>query len=339
MPFSSVDLNISHSLKDIQLLRSVMLEIQSVMDRSRVVDLRDKLLTDIKVNAANELYVQYQEFSQRLETQVEQFFQANTAMDNYLSSILEAKQQQLKKTLEIAKTYIELKMQVSAGKNFTYDPVLISYLQNNEVFVDKVHNIIHRLTDFKFPALLLGKDYLGLSDKIVSNDPMYVVLPESDLNHFDDLYHPRYVSSMRKHFYKNTNENILDKLPENQFGLIVSTVYQDTLPNGRIVKHFETIKKLLRPGGSLIFTHFDWNNVKSFELVEQITDFGAQLSDPLVVLPPVRFLDDYKSMFGTLGLSIDNFIPGTTHNLLVVSKPGELKTVKAKKVIGEIIDV
>ena len=162
-----------------------MLEIQSVMDRSRVVDLRDKLLTDIKVNAANELYVQYQEFSQRLETQVEQFFQANTAMDAYLSTILETKEQQLKKTLEVAKNYIELKMQVSAGKNFTYDPVLISYLQNNEVFVDKVHNMIHRLTDFKFPALLLGKDYLGLSDKIVSNDPMYVVLPESDKNHFD----------------------------------------------------------------------------------------------------------------------------------------------------------
>ena len=186
---------------------------------------------------------------------------------------------------------------------------------------------------------MLGKDYLQLSDNLVSNDPLYLIFPESDRERSNNLYNPVYTKSLRKYFYENTFHNTLDELPENQFGLIVSTVYQDTLPNGRIVKHFETIKKLLRPGGSLIFTHFDWNNVKSFELVEQITDFGAQLSDPLVVLPPVRFLDDYKSMFGTLGLSIDNFIPGTTHNLLVVSKPGELKTVKAKKVIGEIIDV
>jgi hypothetical protein len=113
----------------------------------------------------------------------------------------------------------------------------------------------------------------------------------------------------------------------------------DTIPDAMIVNYFSIIKDLLRQGGSLIFVFFNYDSYKSLQLVEQITDFGKTLMDSATILPAVRSYNDYKRIIESLGLQIEMFVPGNTHNLLMVSKDGELKTVKAKKVIGEIITV
>lgn len=339
MSFAPINVNFSTVLKEINVLKSLLLETQTVLDRGAIQLLNDKVLNTVNLLAHGEIFVRKTELEELFTNQFNAFSAANDATVSFLKELLNAKQDLLKHKIDVVKPLIELKIQVSVGKNYTYDSILTSYLKDDISFRDKVKNLLHRATDFKYPALILGKDYLNLSDYIVSNDPLFVIFPEQDESNLDTLYHPVYVNSIRKYFYKNNNENKLTLLPENQFGIIVSNVYEDTLPDAKIVDHFKSIKNLLRPGGSFFFTFFDYTNVASLELVEKITEFGNQLMEPNIVLPPIRFYDDYKQIIEGQGMYIDGFVQGATHNLMAVRKDGELKTIKAKKVIGEIIAV
>jgi hypothetical protein len=339
MGFAPLNLTISSILKEIIVLKSLLLETQKVLDRGTIKLLHDKALNTVNLLAHGEIFLRKDELEEKLNNQFDAFSAANDATILFLNELLKAKQEVLTQKRDILKSYIELKLQISGGKNYTYNPVLTSYLKDDQDFINRIKNILHRFTDFKYPALMVGKDYLSLSDNIVSNDQLYVLFPEAEASHFDLLYNPVYVNSIRKYFYKNNNTNIFAALPENQFSLITSTVFEDTTPDSQIVDYFKSIKSLLRPGGCLFFTFFDYTNVASFELVEQITQAGSNIMDPDVVLPAIRFYDDYKRIIEGLGMSIDMLIQGNTHNLMVVRKDGELKSIKAKKVIGEIITV
>ena len=310
MDFAPLNLTASSIIKEINVLKSLILETQTVLDRGAIKLLHDKALNTVNLLAHGEIFLRKDELEKKLNNQFGAFSAANDATILFLTELLNAKEQ-----------------------------VLTSYLKDDQDFINRIKNILHRFTDFKYPALMVGKDYLSLSDNIVSNDQLYVLFPEAEASHFDLLYNPVYVNSIRKYFYKNNNTNIFAALPENQFSLITSTVFEDTLPDSQIVDYFKSIKSLLRPGGCLFFTFFDYTNVASFELVEQITQAGSNIMDPDVVLPAIRFYDDYKRIIEGLGMSIDMLVQGNTHNLMVVRKDGELKSIKAKKVIGEIITV
>lgn len=339
MDFAPLNLTASSIIKEINVLKSLILETQTVLDRGAIKLLHDKALNTVNLLAHGEIFLRKDELEKKLNNQFGAFSAANDATILFLTELLNAKEQVLTKKRDVLKSYIELKIQVSNGKNYTYNPVLTSYLKDDKDFINRIKNLLHRFTDFKYPALMLGKDYLSLSDYIVSNDQLFVLFPEAEASHFDLLYNPEYVNSIRKYFYKNNNTNIFAALPENQFSLITSTVFEDTTPDSRIVDYFKSIKNLLRPGGCLFFTFFDYTNATSFELIEEIIQSGSNIMNPDIVLPAMRFYDDYKRIIEGLGMSIDMLVQGSTHNLMVVRKDGELKTVKAKKVIGEIITV
>jgi hypothetical protein len=339
MTIPAPNLCLSDIFKEINVLKNLLLESQTVLDRSKLLDFKAKALDCVNNLQRGDVYQAKPLLEAKFTELFHGFCDVNDSFNNYVSDVIQSKEQTLNKTLSILKDRVELKMQVSQGKNYSYDPVLISYLKDDKKFSDRVKNLLHRHTDFRYPGLMIGLDYLTLTDYMVSNDQLYVVLPTETESSLDEIYNPIYVRSIRKYPYKLSTGNHLSLLPENQFGLIASTVYEDTLPNAQIVEYFTTVKSLLRPGGSLFFTFFDYNNVLSFELIEQITNYGENLMDPLVVLPPVRTYTDYKNIIESLGLSVQGFVQGSTHNLLVVRKDGELKTAKAKKVIGEILDV
>ena len=331
--------NLSTWSKEINVLKNLLSETYTVLNRTNIVMFKEKVLDTIHELNYGTLFDSKSEFEKVFLDQFDALSKTNDVTINYIKELLASKEQLLKYTMDLIRNGVEFKLQVSAGKNYTYDPVLTNYLQNDNELVDKMKNLLHRHTDFKYPGLLLGTDSLKLSENMVSNDQLYVCLPQQESESFELLYNPTYINHIRKYYFTNNSDRILATLPKNQFGLIVSTVHIDTIPDSMIVNYFSIIKDLLRPGGSLIFTFFGYEHTRSLQLVEQVIDFGNTLMDATTILPAVRFYDDYTRIIKSLGLNVELFVPSTTHNLLVVSKDGELKTVKAKKVIGEIIAV
>jgi hypothetical protein len=335
----NLDIKLSALYKDINVLKNLLTETYTVLNRKNIAIFKDKVIDTIHELGYGELFNNKSEFERLMLDQFDILSKTNDVTISYITKLLESKEQVFNYTLGLVQTRVEFKLQVAAGKNYTYDPVLISYLQDDQKLVDKIKNLLHRHTDFKYPGLLLGQDNLELSKNIVSNDPLFVCLPEQDSTSFGTYFNPIYNNSIRKYYFTNNCTDVLATLPQNQFGLSVSSVHIDTIPDAMIVNYFSIIKDLLRQGGSLIFVFFNYDSYKSLQLVEQITDFGKTLMDSATILPAVRSYDDYKRIIESLGLQIEMFVPGNTHNLLMVSKDGELKTVKAKKVIGEIIAV
>ena len=115
MSVTTINLTISSVLKDILFIKNVLLEIQSTMDRSKVVQLQEKLISEVRAQIPNELYNQNTEFESKLNDQVQEFLKTNVAMDSFLSNLLQDKKHKLDYSLNLVKNDIELKMQVSAG--------------------------------------------------------------------------------------------------------------------------------------------------------------------------------------------------------------------------------
>jgi hypothetical protein len=128
-----------------------------------------------------------------------------------------------------------------------------------------------RYADWHYPAMIIRPGKEEFINDMVACDPLYLVdekheLLDPALSQHTDIYKQR----LRTYVINERQDNeILDKLPNNQFGLVLAYNYFNFRPFEIIKKYLKEIYEKLKPGGHLLMTFNDCDHAKGVMLVEQ----------------------------------------------------------------------
>jgi len=133
------------------------------------------------------------------------------------------------------------------------------------------HSRISLYTSWQRPGLIIRPGRETLINQMVDSDPLYLVDRRSDLlepaiNGFNPVYQNRlcvYVVT------EDINTEILQALPDNQFGIALVYNFFNYRPIEVIKKYLTEIYKKLQPGGCVIMTYNDCDYWQGVVLVEQ----------------------------------------------------------------------
>lgn len=130
---------------------------------------------------------------------------------------------------------------------------------------------ILRYNNWTHPAMIIRPGLETYITELVASDPLYLVDEKHDLlapsmNMFNDQYQQR----LRPYAVnERSDQPILEKLPDGQFGLVFAYNFFNYRPFEVIKKYFSEIYQKLRPGGMLVMTFNDCDRAKAVMLVEQ----------------------------------------------------------------------
>jgi len=130
---------------------------------------------------------------------------------------------------------------------------------------------IVRYSSWQHPAMIIRPGQETYINELVASDPLYLVDESHDLlvpamSQFNEQYQQR----LRPYTINERNsDQILIKLPNDQFGLIFAYNFFNFRPFEIIRKYLAEIYQKLRPGGVLIMTFNDCDRAKGVMLVEQ----------------------------------------------------------------------
>lgn len=132
-------------------------------------------------------------------------------------------------------------------------------------------NRVNLYVDWKYPALIIRPSSGPFIENMVGFDPLYIVDLKHDLllpslNKFNDQYQRRLRSYSIK---ENFDQEILEKIPDNQFGFCLAYDYLDYRPFEMIQKYLTEVYQKLKAGGIFIITFNDCDRVSAVRLAEK----------------------------------------------------------------------
>lgn len=149
--------------------------------------------------------------------------------------------------------------------------ILTSKLDLSEDAQEFIKNRILQYSSWQKTTMIIRPALEPWIDILVSNDPLYLVDDSYDLltpamEKFNDLYRSR----LRAYTIREDQEgqDILWRMPDNQFGVVLAYNYFNHKPFEIIRQYLEEIFNKMRPGGSLLMTYNDcdrWEGVKAVE--------------------------------------------------------------------------
>jgi SAM-dependent methyltransferase len=183
-----------------------------------------------------------------------------------------------------------------------------------------------RYVSWHYAGLIIRPGKETFIDDMVGADPLYV----ADINHefletitdkFSDVYQRR----LRKYVVKEESENILQALPDNQFGLVFAYNYFNFRPFEIIKQYLTEIYAKLKPGGVLILTFNDCDRASAVILVEHY----------FCCYTPGYLLRDLAVSIGyQIEFSWNDEGPTTW---LELRKPGKLTSIKGGQSLAKIL--
>jgi SAM-dependent methyltransferase len=130
---------------------------------------------------------------------------------------------------------------------------------------------IVRYNSWQHPAMIIRPGRETYINELVASDPLYLVDESHDLllpaiSQFNEQYQQR----LRPYtINERSDEPILDKLPDGQFGLVFAYNFFNFRPFEVLKTYLTEIYQKLRPGGMLVMTFNDCDRAKGVMLVEQ----------------------------------------------------------------------
>lgn len=186
---------------------------------------------------------------------------------------------------------------------------------------------ISRYANWKYPAMIIRPGVENFIDHMVACDPLYLVdekyeLLEPALTKYNDVYQRRlrhYTISDR------TDDEILGKLPDGQFGLVFVYNFFNFRPFEVIKKYLTEIYAKLRPGGVLIMSFNDCDRAQGVMLVEQ--HFCCYTPGTMVI-----------ELAQSLGFEkVFNWHNDGPTTWLEMKKPGEMTSLRAGQTLAKVI--
>ena len=129
---------------------------------------------------------------------------------------------------------------------------------------------LNQYANWKYPALIIRPGLETFIENMVAYDPLYLV----DLSH-DYLapavnrFNQQYQNRLRPYAVsEDLDQEILAKIPDNQFGMCLAYNYFNFRPFEILKKYLAEIYQKLKPGGILAFTFNDCDRPSAVTLVE-----------------------------------------------------------------------
>jgi SAM-dependent methyltransferase len=184
-----------------------------------------------------------------------------------------------------------------------------------------------RYNSWQHPAIIIRPGLETYINELLATDPLYLVDQNQDLlepamNMFNEQYRQR----LRTYTINEIpDQDILTKLPTQQFGLVFAYNFFNTRPFEIIRKYFVEIYQKLRPGGVLVLTFNDCDRPEAIKLVEN--HFGCYTPGYLV-----------KELAQSLGYEIEfSWHDQGPITWLELRKPGKFESLRGGQSLAKII--
>ncbi len=193
----------------------------------------------------------------------------------------------------------------------------------------RIHGLISKYTNDAYPVLEIGPGDGIWTDYLVAGDPLYLLDRHQEfLDNTKNKYPDQYKNRIRA--YKILHGDLPDSdcslLPQSQFNFIFSWNVFNYFPLDYTTAFLISAYKLLRPGGVMVFSY---NNCEEVDCAK-FAEIGYASWMPKSLL---------KNKILELGFEIINLDSNSGWHWAEIRKPGELSTVKVHQSLGEIVRI
>jgi len=201
-------------------------------------------------------------------------------------------------------------------------------LFTDSAFLEFFSSRVKSYVSFKYPALEIRPLSGKISKDLVGCDPLYLAdTNQTLLSGVRMHWTPAYQNRVRYYTYSENDLESLNRLPQQQFGLIVISEMFNYKPIEVIENYLKAFWDLLRPGGSVVFTFNDCDlpdHVVKYEHMHSLYTPGKKI----------------KSICNTIGYNINyTFTLKNLVSWIEISKPGELISLRAGQTLGKIENI
>lgn len=229
-----------------------------------------------------------------------------------------------RRIFEVSKKFFSENYTVELSYNNVTNARQVRVIPLSTELEDEILNRIRLYTDWKYPALEIGCRDGEWTKHLVAADPLYIVdffpdFTESATKDFTEEYKRR----IRVYLCKDHD---LSVLPQQQFGFIFSWNHINYLSLDTVKQYLRAAWELMRPGGTFMFSY---NNGD--------TEAGAGYAESYFMsYIPKSMLIPLCESIGFEIVYTRDIMESMAISWIEIRKPGELKTVKAHQVLGEL---
>ena len=190
-----------------------------------------------------------------------------------------------------------------------------------------ISNRIKSYADWKYPGLIIRPGVETFIHDLVALDPLYIVdyskeLLQPAVSTFPEEYQRR----LRIYEQDPCSSDVLDTMPNNQFGLCLAFNFFEFTPLEVVEQYLKSIFNKLRPGGVLTITFNDCDRAHCVALVEKNFCFYTPGRRVTAIAKSIG----YRQMFSWTDMG----------NLtwLELRKPGELDSIRGGQTLAKIVN-
>ena len=182
-------------------------------------------------------------------------------------------------------------------------------------------------TDWRVPGMIIRPGLEKWIEHLVPLDPLYVVdtnieLVDPAVEKFTEEYQRR----LRKYVINDLRStNIMDDLPDHQFGFVFAYNYFNYKPIEVIKRYLKEIFNKLRPGGVFMFTYNDCDWAHGVALAEK----SFMCYTPGTVIQHEAMITGFEISYKHRGLGDINWFE--------LKKPGEISSMRGGQSLAKII--
>lgn len=210
--------------------------------------------------------------------------------------------------------------------NETADYILARRLPTTTQTNVTLRSRLMNYTNWQLPGIIIRPGTEAFVEDMVSYDPLYLVdsdyaLLKPAVEKFPETYQRR----LRQYIIDEQDEQMLYKIPKNQFGMCLIYNFLNYKPLEVIRRYLTEVYEVLRPGGVCILTFNDCDRSIAVGLVEQ--HFACYTPGGLVY-----------DLARSLGYEIIfTWNDGEASTWLELRKPGELTSLRGGQTLAKII--
>lgn len=198
--------------------------------------------------------------------------------------------------------------------------------EKTEEMTTTVFSRLSAYADWRHAGLIIRPGAEEFVNNMVGYDPLYLIDRDYELLEPCLLKFPKlYQSRLRTYITDEWNDRpLLEKIPDNQFGMCLAYNVFNYRPLEIIRKYLEEIYVKLRPGGVVLMTYNDCDRAHAVRLVERF--FTSYTPGYLI-----------HDLVKSIGFEIANtWDDGGPSVWIELKKPGELVSIRGGQVISRI---